>query len=93
MVEISEKERARRKAERLASKTRNEALSFRLGPSHIKRLREISEWQDVSQVDMVRRMIDKKHKELREKREAVLRERQAKAELKMVQESPLDQPA
>ena len=69
MVEISEKERARRSKLREEGKLKSEAASFRLGPTHINRLKELSQWRDISQTDLMRQMIDKEYKRIKERRE------------------------
>ncbi len=75
MAEISEKERKRLRELRDSGKLKNEAASFRLGPAHIGRLREISKWRDMSQTDLLRQFIDKEHKLTKERREAVRKAR------------------
>ena len=75
MAEISEKERRRLRELRNSGKLKNEAASFRLGPTHINRLREISQWRDISQTDLLRQFIDKEHKRIRDKRAEIQRSR------------------
>lgn len=61
-----------RSEEEAQVKLKNNALSFRLGPTHIERLREISMWRDRSQADILRTLIDKEHRSVKASREAIL---------------------
>ena len=76
MVEISEKELARRKAERAAKKTKSSpAQSFRLGEEHVERLRVLAQRSDLAQVDLLRDLIDQewiRATKARKKRELTL---------------------
>lgn len=71
MVEISEKERARRRAERAASTSKmTPAQSFRLGEEHLDRLKRLSQRQDLAQVEMLRILIDREWTRVQDARRA-----------------------
>lgn len=71
MGEISEVERARRRLERASRPTnKTPAQSFRLGPDHMDKLRKLSQRSDVSQVELVRQMIDKRWAEVKQQRKS-----------------------
>ena len=73
-MEISEKERLRRRLERLEHKKQNprkvkgEAQSFRLGNDHTKKLRTLASRSGLPQVELLRLLIDKRWLEVEEAR-------------------------
>lgn len=71
MAEVSEKEMKRRREAQRQGRMSNDAMSFRLGPVHVDRLKQLAAWKDVSQSDLVRQLVDAEHKRIREKREAL----------------------
>lgn len=78
MVEVSEKERLRRRLERLenqglepkAKRKKHEAISFRFGPDHITKLRKLSDRSGIAQVEVMRVLIDNAWREVEEARKS-----------------------
>lgn len=69
--ETSEVERKEKKKRLLKEGKKGQAVSFRFGPVHSGRLAELAAWCDISQTDLMRRLIDQEHKRISEKREAI----------------------
>jgi len=64
MVEISEKERARRKAAKSDADSKIPAQSFRFGKEVREKLLKVSRRRDRSQADVMRDLIDKEFERL-----------------------------
>ena len=68
-MELSEKARALRKAENAKKKTNETAAqSFRLGATHLEKLKKLAMRSDLPQVEILRDLIDEKFRQVQESR-------------------------
>lgn len=58
-----------------ARRRKNEAQSFRLGELTIRQLRELAQWRDESQADVVRSLVAKEHRRIAKRREEIVQRR------------------
>lgn len=60
------------RAKRSPEQRKNDAQSFRLGAAAITQLREVAEWLDLSQADVIRMLVAREHKRQKERRAAAV---------------------